>query len=310
MANGSRIGPQQRVLRPRDEEDGVLRLLAAGMSLDAIENRLSSEGARTQAGGRRDLKVILAHAAALVREKSFLPSAGAAFLEKNGVATSELQSVRSLSERLLQACISESSDSTLLPDPKHEQTHYVALRYAEALIRQEEVVEALGRVDSSNAPLQNRLTGPDRKRIDDFLLYRNTKGRFETLDSLTDVWERSVAWVEEKGESYVHDEFVDRLLSRDSLEDALSLISPIQRGSLESRVRPLDDRFVGGTRAVSTSIRPRSPWQPQRWWWFRVPLRMGDAFRARLDHVAPAAAQEALTAHMYPASRPEREADD
>jgi hypothetical protein len=284
-------------VRPRDEDDGVLRLLAAGMSLDAIESRLVSERGPTPAGARRDPKAILDRAAALVRDKSLLPPAEAAFLEKHGIATSELDQLRSLSERLLRTSISEASRSSVLPDPKHERRHYTALRYAEALVRQDEILDALSRVDSSNAPLQSGLTEPDRKRIDDFLIYRGTKGRFETLDSLTDVWERSVAWVEDKGESYTHDEFVDRLITRDSLEDALSLVSPAGREPLESRVRPLDQRFLHGTRAVSTSIRPPSPWRFQGWWWFRVPRRIGKSFQARLEHVAPAAAQEALTAH-------------
>jgi len=264
------------------------------MSLAAIENRLSSERSRPQAGVRRDLKAILTDATALVREKSLLPPAEAAFIEKNREASLELQSLRSLAECLLRACISQFSDSSVLPDPKREQTHYTALRYAEALVRQEAVLEALGRMNSSNAPLQNDMTGPDRNRIDDFFLYRNVKGRFETLDSLIDLWERSVAWVKDKAESYLYEEFVDRLISRDSLEDALSLLSPTGRQTLESRVRSLDERFVHATRPASSSIRPRSPWRPQRWWWFRVPSPMGVSFRDRLEHVAPAAVQEAL----------------
>lgn len=300
MVDDSAVGSQQRALRPAREDDGVLRLLAAGMSLDAIENRLSFERARTQADIRRDVNSILAHAAALVREKSLQPPAEAAFVEKNNVAASELDSLRALSERLLRAWNSESSESSLVPDPKRERTHYTALRYAEAVVRQEEVLEALGRVAPSNAPMQSTLTGPDRERIDAFLLYRNTKGRFETLDSLADLWDRSVSWLEKKGETYIHDEWVDRLTGRDSLDDALALISPTNRDGLESRVRPLDGRFAAATLALSTSIRPRSPWRPQRWWWFRVPRRMGESFLARLEHVAPAAAQEALTPHKDP----------
>lgn len=290
------ISTRRDVPRPKNEDDGVLRLLAAGVSLDMIANRLSFEYSRRPLGTRRDLEEILARAVTLVRAKSLFPPAEAAFREKNGVAASELDSVRSLSERLLKACIAESRDSSSLPDPKREQAHYKALRYAEALVRQDEILEALGRVDSMNAPLQHRLTGTDRKRLDEFLLYRNTKGRFETLDSLSDLWEACVARVEDDGGSYVHDEFVDRLTGRDSLEHALSLLSPAARETVEARVRRFDDRFVQATRGVSTSIRPYSPWRSQPWWWFRLPRNMGESFQARLTAVAPATAHEALSA--------------
>jgi hypothetical protein len=65
------IGSQLGALRPKDEDEGVLRLLAEGMSLDPMENRLSSEPVRTHGG--RDPKAILARAAALVREKTLSP---------------------------------------------------------------------------------------------------------------------------------------------------------------------------------------------------------------------------------------------
>jgi hypothetical protein len=210
--------------------------------------------------------------------------------------TSELASVRSLSERVLDALITESPDPARLADPRCERARQNALRYAEALVRQEEVLEAVGRLDSSSAPLQAALTGRDRDRITDFLLYRNIQGRFETLDSLTNRWDHTVAWVEKRAESLTHDEYVDRLIGRDWLDDALSLLAPTGRAALEVHVRSYDDRFSRATNELSASIKPPSPWRYQRWWWFRVPPRMGEHFRTRLESVAPAAAQEALAA--------------
>jgi hypothetical protein len=266
--------------RPVGEKDGILRLLATGMAVEAISN---------------DVEAVLRETAALIGEKALLPPAQAALLGKPGVeaSVSELDAVRSLSERILRAYLAGPSDSSLQPDPKGQKDHYAALRYAEALVRQEEVLEALSRLDSGTAPLYAGLTGADRKRVDEYLLYRNVRGRFETLDSLVDLWERSVVWADDSGESYTHDEYVDRLTSRDSLEEARSLVSPAARETLDRRVRPLDERFFDATRAVSDSISPCSPWRPQRWWWFRVPRVLGRHFQERLEHVAPAAATEA-----------------
>ena len=119
-------------------------------------------------------------------------------------------------------------------------------------------------------------------------------GRFETLDSLMDQWERSVGWVEDDPESYDHEEFSDRLISRDSLEDALVLISPVSRQPLARGIEALDERFFAATDAVSTTVRPCSHWLPQRWWWFRVPQPIGKRFYDRLTEVAPAAARDVL----------------
>jgi hypothetical protein len=243
-------------------DDAVLRLLASGMSVDAIAKQPS-----------RDLLGILARAAALVRERDLLPPAQAALLETPGVETppSELDALRSLSEQVLRAYLAGSGNSD-----------YAALRYAEAIVRQELILDELSRIDPNSSPLQARLSGMDRKRVDDYLLYRNVKGRFETLDSLEERWERTVAWVVERGKTFTHDEYVDRLISRDSLATAVSLLSPGPRSTLDRRVTPLDRRFFESTRATSGSIRPRVPWRPQRWWWFRVPIVLGMQFQDRL----------------------------
>lgn len=269
------------------------------MTRDAVTRELASEADGSH-HPRRELGSILAHSAMLVREGSLFPPAAAAYCDKHGVPVSEFEAIRSLSERLLRALTAPAGDASAFPDPKRERSHYLALRYAEALVRQEEVLETMGRVDSTSAPLQDQLPDAERARLDEFLLYRNTSGRFETFDSLIDLWERTVIWVEDDGERYTHDEFVDRLHSRDSLEEALAVLSPAVRDDAGSRVPSLDQRFVDGTHPVSSSIRPASPWKRQSWWWFRVPPIMGKHFQIRLEHVAPTAAREALAAQPAP----------
>jgi hypothetical protein len=111
------------------------------MPLDAIEKRSS-----------RDLLEILANAAAVVRERDPLPPTQAAFLETPGVETppAELGALRSRSEEVLRAYLAGSGDSD-----------YAALRYAEAIVRQELILDELSRIDPNSASLQGKLSGMD-----------------------------------------------------------------------------------------------------------------------------------------------------
>jgi hypothetical protein len=280
----------------------VVRLLAAGVPLEAIPERISKQSEAHGPFSVQDLRGVLADVAAILQEKRLLPPAEAAFIEGFGAVlahaalsqetprlspqeaavslrsdprvrptATDLDELKVLAERLLQAYLANDGGAPEVPSPRTSERHNVALQYAVALVRQEEIVETLKNVHRDTLPFQAALTGTDRDRIEDFLLYRNLMGRFETLDSLAGQWERSVVWVENDPESYGQEEFADRLISRDALEDALRLLSPISRQTLDSRIRRLDERFYAATRSASQSIRPSSPWKPQAWWWFRVP---------------------------------------
>lgn len=269
------------------------------MPLDAVADRLASRG-----GGEGDVRAILTDAAALCRRARLSAPAEAAFVEKPGITEpwrSDLGSLRLRSAELLETLASTDSAGATLGKPAENHEEFVAaLRYAEALVRQEDVNEALGRLDAETAPMQTRLTGPDRKRVEDFLVYRNVRGRFETLDSLISLWERFVTRIEKTSQSYAYDDYTDRLVSRDSLEDAISLLSPLASGDVAHNVCSLDSRFAAATHEITAPLRTPDPWKPQAWWWFRVPRQIGDQFRSQLQGIAPAAAAEAFAEHSTP----------
>jgi hypothetical protein len=182
----------------------------------------------------------------------------------------DLDRLRTLSERLIGRYLGDDGEANYTPGDPDSQQHSVALQYVEAVLRQGEVIQRLKGL-GDDAPLHTALPEPDRKRTDEFLLYRNLRGTFETLDSLIAAWQRLGAALKDRPESLLYEEYDDWLTKRDSLEDVLSLLSPATRDDLEANVRRLDERFLEATRPVRTSIKHRSPWAPQRWWWYRVP---------------------------------------
>jgi hypothetical protein len=266
----------------------------------------------------------LAEAAALLQDKRLLPPATAAFSDgfhavvalaalaheppmltpENArhlrhdpsvrPTAADLDDLRHLGQRLISSFLANDVDSPEFPRPRAIERHHIALQYAEAVLRQEEILEAFRDARAEDLPLQTGLSSAERSRVEDFLLYRNLMGRFETLDSLVDGWRRAVSGAEASAASIGHEDVSDHLMGRDSLAAVLDLISPPSRSLLDSPIRSLDMRFFAATRPVSSSIRPCSPWQPQDWWWFRVPSPMGEHFLDRLTVVAPAAADDAV----------------
>lgn len=164
-----------------------------------------------------------------------------------------------------------------------------ALQYAEQVVRQDEILDDLEQAAHDQTSLHAALTLSDRRRIDELLLYRGGT----RLDSLLKSWESCARALERDDGRLMYEEYENWLNVRDGLEDAVSMLSPAGRQILEARLAPLDDRVVQATLALSTSIRPLTPWRPQGWCWYRVPRSFGESFRKRLKHIAPAAAEEA-----------------
>jgi hypothetical protein len=249
------MDPHRRALHLLEGKDGILRTLAFGHPAQ---------------GSPSEIERALSRAAALVKDGTLLPPAEAAFLEKPHVGLDSTESLGPAALRLLEAQLSGA------PKPGGEGEEkigpYVAYRYAEALLRQEEVLEALSRVNDLNAPVQAGLPEADRARLDDYLLYRNVGGRFETLDSLLVRWARAIASLEATPESWIPDIYVDWLHTRDALEDALSVLSPVVRHTVESGVRSSDEAFLTLTRSRPRAFSPASRWRLRRWWWFREPI--------------------------------------
>ena len=298
----------------RAEKSTVLRLLAAGLSPDAVAERLS--GRFDQRLTAEDVRTVLRYAAALMDDgAALLPPAEAAFVDhfdgvlafatltqgkprgRAGDASASLPvfggsrpsaetlgRLRRLSRTVISAYLADTPELADAPSAKHPEQRSVALQYAEALLRQAEVIAGLNDV-GDDAPLQASLPAPDRNRISEFLLYRNLRGTFETLDTLVAAWQRLIEALEDHPESLIPEEYNNWLDKRDSLEDALSLLSPGARRDLEARVRRLDDRFLEGTDATQSTIKPTSPWTLQRWWWYRVPHRLDRRFQNRVENL-------------------------
>jgi hypothetical protein len=279
----------------------VLRLLAIGVPPARVTDQMSER--RMPRFSTEDLRAVLDHAAVVARQSRLLPPAEAAFFGRSllppagrfgdepGVelSVSDLAGLRVLAIDLLERYLAEDTDSIELPDPKRDAMQSAALQYVEALLHQEEVIEDLNKAAADETSLHAALRGSDRTRIDAFVLNRGGT----RLDSLVDRWQRCVKTVETDPARLMYEEYENWLSARDSLEDARSLLTPPCRAILDPRLEPLDERFLRATREVSTSIRPRSPWEPQRWWWFRVPRNLGEHFKDYLEHFVPLVAEEA-----------------
>lgn len=260
-----------------------------------IRNRLAPDAAVEA------VETVVGHAAELTRQWRLLPPAEAAFLREHHLQVSDLDAVRALSSWLLQSVL----DRANIPEeetPNNDRR--TAFYYAAALLKQERVLRAFAAARSDAPTLDGALSDMDRVRVEDYLLGRSMSGPVSTLARLMSVWRRLVEQIEGHHDMGYED-YEQGLVARDYLEELVSLLSPDARTGLDAQVRPLDERFAAGTRSLATSIRPPTSWRPQRWWWFRVPRPMGESFQARLEHVAPAAMQEA--AHKDSTSQRGRE---
>jgi hypothetical protein len=258
---------------------GVLRVLAAGATLDELADRLATDPRMVRAGAT-DPATILGDAAELVREHLLLPPAQAAFVRDDPGSDAVL-------ERLPTAATAALRDLLAGGAPTKTDERALALRYAAAVVDQQQILELLGEARASESSRHTMLSTPDRERVEAFLLYRSLNRPHQTLDSLTHTWEQLIEELEGDGAHHMYEEHVDWLTVRDSLETALSLLSPEGRSSIDPEINGLDARFLAATDAIGGSIDPPRSWEPQAWWWFRLPNRMGWRFRDYLEHALP-----------------------
>jgi hypothetical protein len=256
---------------------GVLRVLAEGATLDELADRLATDPRMVRAGAT-DPTTILGDAAELVRNRLLLPPAQAAFVRDHPGSDAFL-------DRLPTAATAALRDLLTGGAPTKTNERALALRYAAAVVDQQEILELLGEARAGQSSRHTMLSTPDRERLEAFLLYRNLNRPHHTLDSLIHTWERLIEEVEGDGAHHMYEEHVDRLTTRDSLETALSLLSG--RSPIDPEINALDARFLAATDAIAGSIDPPTPWEPQAWWWFRLPNRMGWQFRDYLEHALP-----------------------
>jgi len=146
----------------------------------------------------------------------------------------------------------------------------VALQYAAAVLRQEEIRATLGQLEATPLLPDGELDHLETRRLQEFLYYSNGQTPVGLLESRR----RLVRRLEIDPDSVV-EEYEDGLTRRDRLHEAVGLITPTSRQRLDATLAAIDGRFTDATDSVSAPVRPAIPWRPQAWWWYRVP-RAGD----------------------------------
>ena len=246
----------------------------------------------------------LAEVADLLNRNALLPPAEAAFRDRFGITAAlaayfdpdtdlepgdmqaiardtpgptpaEIEELRGLAERILRGYIADGENSPEWAAPGALR-RCIALRYAEALACQGEILDRFEHLDAGAHAFQAGLERPERDRVEEFLLYRSLMASFQTVDTLVDRWERCVGWLEDRAMGVVYDEFVDSLNSRDSLDAVPRLLSRRPRDVLQRRIDDADRRFEAATEQLDVSMRaPFRSWESQGWWWFRAPPGLG-----------------------------------
>ncbi|HWB70869.1 MAG TPA: hypothetical protein VG452_01525, partial [Egibacteraceae bacterium] len=160
-----------------------------------------------------------------------------------------------------------------------------AAAYGTVLARDEVLPPALPEALDERA-LRDLLEPADGRLIDDLYRYRHAgRGTLPSPEREYKTW-RSLVEEVETGQFNDLDEYLGVYLPRrDLLEEAVSLVSPPSQDRLLGVIRPWDRRFDAATRPVEQALLTRPPWQPLRWWWYRVPKRCGpymaEALRGR-----------------------------
>src|SRR5829696_8754967 len=158
------------------EKSTAVRLLAVGLSPEVIAERVAHPRDVLADAAFVDGFAVFLAMAMLTRDRGLRPGAAyAAALDdpRSRPSAADLAAMKELSQRLTNAFLANDRDSADFPRPDRDERHGVALRYVEAFLRQEEVIEALGTIGAQNAPLHAALTDSERQRVDEFLLYRS-----------------------------------------------------------------------------------------------------------------------------------------
>ena len=226
----------------------------------------------------------------MTRSERLLEPVEAVFLLRPGVDSAQLETIGSLAADILQSYLDgAAADRT---EPIDGERRRLVLNYAVAFMKQDAALEAIARARSSAPELDGALHGTDRRRVEDYLLYRSVNGPRVTLENLMHGWARLIEDLEADGLSLLYEEYENDLGGRDLLAGALPLLSPRARPVLDAPLRSLDERFERATHALPIAHHSTSPWSPVAWWWYHVPKRRGESFDQYLHHFLPDIALE------------------
>jgi hypothetical protein len=95
------------------------------------------------------------------------------------------------------------------------------------------------------------------------------------LIGLLENWSDVVAYIE-RGYNLTIEDYENDIWRRDDIDEVMQLLSEAGRKAYAELLAPIDERFVQATFEVPIPISPLAEGSLERWWWRRVPKRMGD----------------------------------
>ena len=255
--------------------EGVLTELARGRSVDEVAALYAAADRRAERPvSPEGVRAALAYGAALAREETLRAPAAAGFAERLPAGVS-LEEVKAQAVPLLERLAAGLSVEEVLERERgvsHELLQAI-LRYGASLARHDTL--ALRRETADERFLRDLLTEHDARLVQDYYAYRRETKGLGMPEYAFDVWARLVTEVE-GGYDDIYYEYANDLYSRETLEQWLSLISPTSTERWMELIAPLDRRFESATRPIERPIHwPEG--KPRKWWWYRVPRRMGSA---------------------------------
>lgn len=286
----SNIPPLPDIVSSAIDTAAVIRSLNSARTLEQAVEHLPRHSRLDGLSPLEAVTAVVARAAALTRSERLLAPVEAVFLLRPGVDSAQLETIASLAADILQSYLDEAAADRA--DPIDGERRRLVLNYAVAFMKQDAALQAIARARSSAPELDGALHGADRRRVEDYLLYRGVNGPRVTLENLTHGWTRLIEDLEADGLSLLYEEYENDLGGRDLLAGVLPLVSPRARLVLDAPLRPLDERFERATHALSIAHHSTSPWSPVAWWWYRVPRRRGESFDAYLSNFLPDIARE------------------
>jgi hypothetical protein len=107
-------------------------------------------------------------------------------------------------------------------------------------------------------------------------------GRKQTLDRLLKKWIRFVSQVEEGYRFTIYD-YTNDLSIRDFLQVILNNCPPNIHDRLFDWIESWDNRLLLVTKQVENPLLPPLREEELGWWWFRIPLQLGNEIKMDLE---------------------------
>ena len=231
----------------------------------------------------QDVSVCCFFGASLSRRRSLSPPAAARFRRNEELDREGLSEVAVWTPDILKHFGHERDQEQLLDEFPHLDERIVRLAFEYgATLASDELLPAPVELLSLDPDLSARIGEVDQRCLAEFCVYYASIGLGLRIPSLGDWlrgWSELVQTVEVGYGSGIHD-LTNDLTMRDLLEEAASLVTPSGQAALRTVLSPLDDRYEVATRDSDVSLMgSHFPWEPLRWWWFRIPVRCGSELK-------------------------------